>query len=164
MKSWPASSSICFRIYPLSFIILLKHFHLAMVLKDLLYEGIIQHFKMFFLHDLNSLTKKLPIITQMDDADVAFRLFVNSPSSTILPHHVLDDQTLRLLQNICWTNGPHEMNSPITLKRTSDALCTFESGQAYAHGMNMYWISSLPLPMTCGLPWIHPNSKTSLLL
>lgn len=57
-----------------SFAVPAKHTHLTEALRDLTYEGVIQRFGMLFLQDLNPLTGELPVITQVDNADVAHRL------------------------------------------------------------------------------------------
>ncbi|KAF8129371.1 hypothetical protein EV363DRAFT_1169043 [Boletus edulis] len=58
----------------MSFSIPAKDIHLIEALKDLSYEGVIQRFGMFFLQDLNLVTGELPVILEIDDADVALKL------------------------------------------------------------------------------------------
>ena len=57
-----------------SFVVPAKYAHLIEALRDLSYEGVIQRFGMFFLQDLNPVTGELPVIAQMDNAEVALKL------------------------------------------------------------------------------------------
>ena len=68
------TSIIVHLLQGMSFVVPAKQTHLIEVLRDLSYEGVSQHFGMFFLQDLNLVTGELPVIAQIDNADIELKL------------------------------------------------------------------------------------------
>ena len=56
------------------FSILAMYPDLIEALRDMSYEGIIQHFGMFFLQDLNPVTREIPVISQTNGTDLQNKL------------------------------------------------------------------------------------------
>ena len=56
------------------FSILAMYPDLIEALMDMSYEGIIQHFGMFFLQDLNPVTREIPVISQTNGTDLQNKL------------------------------------------------------------------------------------------